>query len=248
MAKPVVIGSRSFRTQSSALEHFKALLHRHQDGQRVSDPADHTDLVALIERFDPVLEAVGEPTKGAGQIAHFERRLNTGTGWSTSGFWIVRQDGTETDFSYIDAVKGKPKGRSQDFYNACRQAVALDLVLAKKQAFAQYGDDQGRVECELTGKMVTIDDAHLDHAWPYFSHMVSGFRAARGWSRDIPDGIVSAPADGQTTATFVDSAVTEAFRAFHHDQAVLRILSREANLQTASSARRPRVARPVRLT
>ena len=55
------------------------------------------------------------------------------------------------------------------------------------------------------------DDAHLDHAWPYFSHMVSGFRAAKGWSRDIPDGIVSAPADGQTTATFVDSAVTEAF-------------------------------------
>jgi hypothetical protein len=75
--------------------------------------------VALIERFDPVLDAVGEPTKGAGQIAHFERRLNTGTGWSTSGFWIVRQDSTETDFSYIDAVKGKPKGRSQDFYNAC---------------------------------------------------------------------------------------------------------------------------------
>lgn len=247
MAKPVVIGSRSFRTQSGALDHFKALLHRHQDGQRVSDATDHTDLVALIERFDPVLEAVGEPPKGAGQIAHFERRLNTGTGWSTSGFWIVRQDGTETDFSYIDAVKGKPKGRSQDFYNACRQAVALDLVLAKKQAFAQYGDGQGRVECELTGKMVTIDEAHLDHAWPYFSHMVSGFRAARGWSRDIPDGIVSAPADGQTTATFLDSAVTDAFRAFHHDQAVLRILCREANLQTASSARRPKVARPVRL-
>lgn len=112
MAKPVVIGSRSFRTQSSALDHYKALLHRYQDGQRIVDPADHTDLVALVERFDPVLDAVGEPTKGAGQIAHFERRLNTGTGWSTSGFWVVRQDGTETDFSYIDAVKGKPKGRS----------------------------------------------------------------------------------------------------------------------------------------
>ena len=73
----------------------------------------------------------------------------------------VQQDGTETDFSYIDAVKGKPKGRSQDFYNACQQAVALDLVLAKKPALAQYSDDQGRVECELTGRIITIDDAHL---------------------------------------------------------------------------------------
>ncbi len=113
MAKAVEIGSQSFRTHSSAMEHYKAVLHRYQDGQRVSDQCDHADLVALIERYDPVL----------------------------------------------DAVKGKPKGRSQDFYGACRQAVALDLIQAKKQAFAQYRDDQGRVECELTGVMVTIDDA-----------------------------------------------------------------------------------------
>lgn len=247
MAKPVEIGTRSFRTQKSALDHYKALLHRYQDGQRITDQSDHTDLVALIERYDPALDAVGEPTKGDGQIAYFERRLNTGVGWSSSGFWIVRQDETATDFSYIDAVKGQPKGRSQDFYGACRQAVALDLVLAKKQAFAQYRDDQGRVECELTGVMVTIDDAHLDHAWPNFSHLVSGFRAARGWSREIPDGVVSEPADGQMTPTFLDNTVADAFRAYHHDQAILRILSATANLQTASQARRPRVARPVRV-
>lgn len=247
MAKPVVIGSRSFRTQTSAQEHFKALLHRYQDGQRITDQEDHADLVALIERYDGVLETVGEPTKGNGQIAYFERRLNTGIGWSTPGFWIARLDGTETDFSYIDAVKGKPKGRSQDFYSACRQAVALDLIQAKKQAFSDYGDAQGRVECELSGKLIAIDEAHLDHAWPYFSHLVSGFRAARGWSKDIPDGVVSAPADRQTTAIFLDNEVAEAFRTFHHDQAMLRIVSSEANLQKAYSARRPKVARPVRL-
>lgn len=247
MAKPIEIGSRSFRTQKSALEHYQALLHRYQDGQRISDPGDHADLVALIERYDPILDEVGEPTKGDGQIGHFERRLNTGTGWSTPGFWVVRQDGKATDFSYIYAVKGQPGGRSKDFYGACREAVALDLIRAKKQAFVEYGDDQGRVECELTGVLVTIDDAHLDHAWPYFSHLVSGFRAARGWSRDIPDGVVSAPADGQTTATFIDTSVADGFRAYHHDQAILRILSRTANLQTASQARRPRVARPVRV-
>jgi len=40
MAKPVVIGARSFRTQSKALEHFKALLHHYQDGQRIADQGD----------------------------------------------------------------------------------------------------------------------------------------------------------------------------------------------------------------
>ncbi len=93
----------------------------------------------------------------------------------------------------------------------------------------------------------SIDDAHLDHAWPNFSHIVSGFRAARGWSGDVPDGIVFAPADGQTTPTFVDKAVADAFRDYHHNQAMLRILSKSANLQTASQARRPKIARPVRL-
>ena len=93
---------------------------------------------------------------------------------------------------------------------------SLDLVLAKKRAFAEHGDDHGLVGCELTGVMVSIDDAHLDHAWPNFSHIVSGFRAARGWSSDIPDGVVSAPADGQTTPTFVDKAVADAFRDYHH--------------------------------
>ena len=58
---------------------------------------------------------------------------------------------------------------------------------------------------------------------------------------------MSAPADGQTTPTFVDKAVADAFRDFHHSQAILRILSKTANLQTAAQARRPKVARPVRL-
>ncbi len=243
MAKPLEIGGRSFRTQESAQVHYKFLRDRYQDGDRISAPEDHVDLVALIDRYDQILDQVGEPAKGCGQIGHFERRLNTGTGWSTPGFWVVRQDGSATDFSYIRAVKGLPGDRSKDFNDACREAVALDLVLAKKRAFAEYGDAHGLVACELTGVMVSIGDAHLDHAWPCFSHLVSGFRAARGWSGVIPDGVVSAPADGQTRPKFVDQAVVDAFRSYHNSQVILRILSKTANLQTASQARRPNVAR-----
>jgi hypothetical protein len=247
MAKPVEIGERSFRTQKAALDHFKELLHRYEDGQAITNPSDHADLVALIERYDPILEEVGEPTKGCGQIRLFERRLNTGTGWSSSGFWLIREDDSETDFSYIAAVKGQPGDRSKDFYGACREAVALDILLAKKRAFDEYSDSDGKVECELTGVMVSFDESHLDHAWPYFSHLVSGFRAARGWSKDIPDGTISPPADGQMTPVFIDDAVSTAFRNYHHSQAILRILSKTANLKTASQARRPTIRRPVKI-
>lgn len=38
MAKPIEIGPHCFRTQKSALDHYKALLHRYQDGDRISRP------------------------------------------------------------------------------------------------------------------------------------------------------------------------------------------------------------------
>lgn len=68
-----------------------------------------------------------------------------------------------------------------------------------------------------------------------------------GLAQRHPGGAVSAPADDQTTATCIDTYVTDAFRAHHHDQAILLILSWTANPQTGSQARRPRVARLVRV-
>jgi hypothetical protein len=54
--------------------------------------------------------------------------------------WVRRTDGTDTDFSYIDAVKGQPKSNAQEFYDACRGAVAADLLAAKKRHFETHGD------------------------------------------------------------------------------------------------------------
>ncbi len=129
MKKPMPLGTRSFRTQKEALEHFRPLQRSYEDEQRISNQAGHLDLVALTERYDGALLYVGETTRDSGQIAHFERRLSTGTGWRSSGFWVICQNGAETVFSYIDAAKGKPKSRLLDFYAACREAEALNLVL-----------------------------------------------------------------------------------------------------------------------
>jgi hypothetical protein len=247
MAKPVGIGPRSFRTQKSALEHYKALLHRYQDGDRISDPGDHADLVALVERYDPILGQVGEPAKGCGQIGHFERRLNTGTGWSNSGFWVVRLDGSATDFSYIWAVKGLTGDRSKDFYGACRETVALDLVLAKKRAFAEHGDAQGLVACELTGVMISTSTTPTWFTLGPTS-LISSVASERPGPGQVTSRTESCPP--QLTGrqpTFVEKAIADAFRNYHHNQAMLRILSKSANLQTASQARRPKIALPIRL-
>ena len=53
MAKPVQLSNgRSWRTQSAAKEHFKEILNRHSDGQRVTGSAEHADLLALLHAYD----------------------------------------------------------------------------------------------------------------------------------------------------------------------------------------------------
>ncbi len=105
MAKSVQLSNgRQWRTQKDALQHFKQMLARYENGDRVSESADHDDLRALIARYDSVL-ASGAVTKTGPGIEYFSRERNIGDGWSTDGFHVHRTDGTSIDFSYISAVK-----------------------------------------------------------------------------------------------------------------------------------------------
>jgi hypothetical protein len=109
VAKSVALSNgRNWKFQKDALAHFKSMLARYQNGQRVEDQSDHADLCALLERYDAVLPA-GVSTKSAGGISHFSRAQNVGEGWATDGFHVHRLDGTSIDFSYIDAVTLRPK-------------------------------------------------------------------------------------------------------------------------------------------
>lgn len=173
--------------------------------------------------------------------------MNFGSGGATKGFWVIRTDGAETDFSFIWAVKGTPKQEVQEFSDACRAAVEDDLCAAKRQFFVKYGDVEGRVPCEITGRLVSFDDAHVNHAYPTFGALVLSFKAARQGHRSIPPGALTRPQDNQTTTTFVDPTVAEAFRAFHHAAASLRVIAKGGNLSRAAGQRRPKIIRPVLL-
>lgn len=247
MAKKIEFpNGRTWLTQQAARDHFKAMLHRYANGAVVDDREDHDDLLGLLQRYD---EAITDgPSKIGAGVDCFMRRLNVREGhYASPGFWVRRTDGTETDFSYIDAVKGQPKGRSKEFYDACRAAVQADLLAAKERHFELHGDPGGKVPCELTNRPITFAEAHLDHAWPTFNQLVVAFRAARGWGRDIPDGVITPSADGQIHTLFADPASAEAFRQYHHQAAVLRVVDRTANLSMASKQRVPKIKRPVAL-
>ncbi|WP_281664985.1 DCL family protein [Paraburkholderia fungorum] len=105
MAKKVSLpNGRTWSKQGDAMQHFKAMLARYNNGDRVADPQDHDDLSALLIPYDGRLPPGANTKIGAG-ISHFTRQVNTGDRWRSAGFHVHRIDGSSIDFSYIEAVK-----------------------------------------------------------------------------------------------------------------------------------------------
>lgn len=225
MAKSVALSNgRFWKTQTAAIAYFKAMLHRYSDDAIIEGADDHDDLVALLERYDAAM--VDACPKAVGGIDYFFRRLNRGEQWSSPGFWLARRDGTETDFSFYDAIRGQPKGAMRELYDACRNAVQSDILAAKDRHFRTNGDLDDRVPCDVTGVLLTSDLARLDYVYPPFIQIVVDFRTAFGWRESVPPGTLTPPGDGQVTTYFVSENDAAAFRAFHHERAVLRVITK----------------------
>ncbi|WP_092951813.1 DUF3223 domain-containing protein [Paracidovorax konjaci] len=79
------------------------MLTRCRDGSRVSDASDHSDMAALLEVYESVLDA-GQPTKVGAGVSHFERRKDRDHPGNTSCFFVMHTDGTSTDFSMRRAL------------------------------------------------------------------------------------------------------------------------------------------------
>lgn len=155
MAKPIELpNGKRWATQKEALSHFKEMLARYVDGQVIDSMEDHDDLLALLERYDQL--GLGGPSKIGVGIDYFERRLNRGEGYSSPGFWAIREDGTETDFSYPSTIRGVPKTILTQFYDACRSAVGVDLAAEKQRQFDHFSDADGKIACDVSGVLVAL--------------------------------------------------------------------------------------------
>jgi hypothetical protein len=242
--KPVALPDGQFWSScGEAEDHFRAVRDRYPLNVPIDGPADHADLCSLLERYDMAI--VDGPSKIGPGVRHFEVRVNRTNGGPTRGFWVVRTDGSETDFSFIRAVSATPKPQAQQFSDACRSAVHLDVQAAKFDTFSKFADEDGKVPCEVTSELVAKSEARIDYVGRSFGQIVQTFRSVEGWREAIPGGILTLPDDAQTTSKFADGAAADRFREFHHAAATLRIVAKSVTRsQSASSAT---ILRPVKL-
>jgi hypothetical protein len=238
MAKKAVSlrNGRAWGSRGEAISYFRHLRDRQTLNAPIDDPSDHDDLLALLERYD--LTITDGPTKIGVGVDRFETRINVTNGGRNVGFWAVRRDGSETDFSFIRAINEAPKRGIEQLSDACRGAVSAELQTAKIRYFTLHGDDQGRVPCSVTGDLIHEHSAALDYVERSFAELIRDFCGSQGWEEGIPRGIISESADAQTTTVFTSANHANAFREFHRAEARIRVVRKRGNFVTLTRATR----------
>ena len=147
MAKSIPIllpNGRSWSKKGDARDHFKAMLARYRDGDRVSNATDHADLDALLAVYDSFVPPVQTTKKGSG-VAHFERRMDKDSSHQvqTSCFFVVQTDGSSIDFS---TLRARRRRRS----SLLKQQISFDCLeklIAKNDKSTSYCSIYG-MACE----------------------------------------------------------------------------------------------------
>jgi hypothetical protein len=231
----LTIGSRTFATKKVALEHFRQILYAYDVGQRI-DGDGAADLLELVK-----LHPHREIKVGCG-IRHFTVR---NAAFGTRCFWIIRTDGTETDFSFKAAIDGETPILSQ-VLEAMRNEVSEEILQLKHDYFRKHGDAAHKVPCAETGELVSIYEADADHAAPFtFNVLAITFLEARGLE---PAADLIVPSiDTVCGPQLRDHELAEAWRRFHHRLARVRILSKAVHRARAYQDRAEEKDRQLRL-
>lgn len=215
--EPITIAGRTFNTKSELRDYIRSIVASYENEDPLDGP-DTTFVEALILYGHPQAE-----TKiGPGIDYVIVRRNPVYT--STRGFHLFRVDGTDTDVSWTECLKPTPH------YKKVIRALRV-LVEPQTMAFKQrFFDENGSVPCPLTGEWITFLSSHVDHVPPLtFDVLVDRF--CREFAVDLNAVLLrNELADNVYVDELGDDELAERWVRFHDEHAVLRVVSRLANL------------------
>ena len=205
-----LIGDRSFRRKADAEDFIRIVRDRIRDTTIVTEEDDDflRDLLAL----HPDAEA----KVGAG-VKTFTVRQNYG---NTEGFWILRTDGSNTDFSFKKCLFGA--SQEAKVRSAMRHAVIGQIQEARDDAFGLAVS----ILCPITNVEINRASCHIDHYEPSFLQLANEFAAESGGY----DAILTEAADRNIGRRFVDADLQNRWCDYHRGRARLRAVSKAANL------------------
>jgi hypothetical protein len=214
-SKPLDIGDLNFARKSDAAEHFRQILRRYDPGVVLSE-LDATHVYWLLERHPEATAKIG-----AGVMEFSTRKAM----FDTRCFEIRRIDGSTTDFSVKPCLDGKAPSAFAETLRAMRSEVAEDIKQMKWEFFRASTHTDGKASCALTGRLLSLEEAMIDHAPPKtFKALAERFLDE---NRIVPNEALLTPAkDNQYTPHLADRDLAEKWRGFYRTNAAPRIVAR----------------------
>ncbi len=205
--EPIHIGNRAFKNKSEAAGYFRRLL---SGGAVTGDAA--AELMDLLAMHPDAERKIGPG------VERFEVRQQG----RNRCFWVVRVDGSETDFSFLKCLSASRADPMARFLSAARRAVAGQARAVRDAAFR----DTATLICPITEEPFTVESCHIDHHPRPFVFWARLFVCARG---RIP--ATRTHEDGQVGEFFADEDDERAWVAFHAAAAEMRAVSAAGNLR-----------------
>ena len=214
-----VINSISFYTKTRLTRYIRRILHSYEIGENVSKEHFNFlyDLIKKEHRWS-------ERKIGCG-ILRF--RVVVNPIWKKKCFYIIRTDGSSTDFSFMECINRPKDWVRADFEAACRTSVASQIKDFKDRFFGS-----GEVfYCPSTNERLTKENIHIHHEEPKtFQCIVKDWLKKKGLKMDEIQ--IGGYSDGENEKYFIDGSLERDFARYHLEKAKLRVIHKKAHLSS----------------
>lgn len=146
-------------------------------------------------------------------------------------FYILRADGSNTDFSYLKAMTAKnKKGHIKE---TLRAAINDQTVEWKDNYFLENADSRGYVICPETDLKIKKKDSHIDHYPKQFDEIIKDWVELNDVKSE--EIVLISNGDNTTAWSMEDQDLLETFIEYHKEHATYRIVLNKVNLQRERS-------------
>ena len=212
----------TFKTKAEFKKFVKTILNKY-DIDGVIDDTDFQYISELLKRHPEYEKKIGSGIK------HIVIRTD-GKWGKTRCFHILRTDGSQTDFSYINCIDNDISREPMKMYKAsARSAVKKQISSFLSNYITQTKDYADNVISQKSNTKINTKDATVDHIPPMtFDKIANDFLQIK--QLDPSQIEYMGFGDNQYHKEFREEAIKVEFEEYHRKVAKLRVISRHENL------------------
>lgn len=257
MRKSFKIGQKEYRYKKDAILHYRAILNSYDFDQSLND-SDYNDIIDLINydylnylaeqettadsNEEEIIDTVDLDNDENNETEIFIEDVKVArVQFNTKCFEIFYSDKSSIYMSYLMILNKTSYTPEKLFYAACRNSIHSDMR-SVKQDFFNNNSIKGQVKCQETGILSAWSELVVDHKQPNtFSIIVDRFKEVS----KIDLYTIEYTSNEQNHIIFQDSSLTENFRNYHKEKAILRIVRKECNSSRTGMARIKRTSKDL---